>query len=263
MSQENSNFSRWWEFYVVRYGMGSVIGGIIVFFLFSSNSYLQPMLFTAWGKFPYRKIDGALLTLLAGYGLAYCYFASAPILVLHAGRFVFQTGDKNKTLKLLWGVIIFIVLNVFWYSLSRIFDQKIDEYWWVAFMLLDFLLTCQICILYAIILNRKNLFHFYKKLANQRAHSDKGGLVESYRHLREHGNSFLILLLEIVLALILYFVSISNAFNKNQLLVLLYYVAIVILWIAPSIFIWFTAVELEIEFVGDNANEHESGNTGS
>jgi hypothetical protein len=41
--QENQSSARWWEFYAVRYGMGSVVGAIIFFFLCNTNPVLKPM----------------------------------------------------------------------------------------------------------------------------------------------------------------------------------------------------------------------------
>jgi len=98
--QENQSPSHWWEFYAVRYGMGSVVGAVIFFFLCNTNPALKPMLFGAEGG----KIDGTILTLLAGYGLTYCYIASAPILVFHVGRFLLNitTGSKAS----FWRVVL-------------------------------------------------------------------------------------------------------------------------------------------------------------
>jgi hypothetical protein len=72
--------------------MGTVVGGVVFFLLCNTNPALKPMLFDAEAG----KIDGPLLALLAGYGLAYCYIASAPILVLHAGRFLLDISQGTK-----------------------------------------------------------------------------------------------------------------------------------------------------------------------
>src|SRR5690606_27487097 len=74
---------RWWEFYFVRYAMGSIIGAMIVFLLFRANPYLTPLLFGVQDK----PLEPQSLTLLLAYGLVFCYISSAPILVMHAARF--------------------------------------------------------------------------------------------------------------------------------------------------------------------------------
>jgi len=88
---------RWWEFYAVRYAMGTVVGAIVFYFLCLATPVLKPLLFEATATpgtvpgatpLPSIKLDSVQLTLLAAYGLVYCYIASAPILVFHAGRFL-------------------------------------------------------------------------------------------------------------------------------------------------------------------------------
>src|SRR5271157_846880 len=64
---------RWWEYYFVRYAMGTIVGGIVCYVLCSSTPILSPLV--------------THLEYLAAFGLVYCYIASAPILVFHAGRF--------------------------------------------------------------------------------------------------------------------------------------------------------------------------------
>ncbi len=103
--KEDSSSQRWWEFYGIRYGMGTVIGGIILFVLFKSNALLKPLLFvTADGK-----LEGPQLTLLAAYGLVFCYISSAPILVFHAGRFILNekfVTDLNLIIRLM---VVFVL----------------------------------------------------------------------------------------------------------------------------------------------------------
>jgi len=90
---------------------------------------------------------------------------------------------------------------------------------------------------------------FYRRLAEVRseAASEKdasptpgGEYITSYRHLREHGNAFMIVLLEVILAYALY-TSPSETLT----------VVILGLWIAPAAMVWFLATGLESRMVDD------------
>ncbi len=88
-----------------------------------------------------------------------------------------------------------------------------------------------------------------KGLAAERAKRQDGTskydeFIESYKHLREHGNAFFILLMELVLALVLFSVE------KTHIALLM-----ALLWIAPACFVWFlgTYLELSIHKLEENA----------
>lgn len=80
--------TRWWESYLVRYFIGFIVGSICVFVI-AAQLNLTEVLFknlastSSTGKPDWSTI--ALLILFLGVG--YCYIASTPITVLHAGRF--------------------------------------------------------------------------------------------------------------------------------------------------------------------------------
>ena len=179
------NSSRWWEFYAVRYGMGTVVGGVVFFFLCNTNPALKPMLFGAEAG----QIDGALLTLFAGYGLAYCYIASAPILVLHAGRFLFDISQDART-SLRGLLLLFVppaVATLIFFFMSTSTGSTLYFFSFV-FALAALILWPQYLAIFFTLIRTKELLNFYEKLAGRRDDA-KGGLVDSYKHLREHGNS--------------------------------------------------------------------------
>lgn len=91
---QREDSSRWWEFYAVRYALGTVIGGVIFFFLCSTNPVLQQLIFGA----NVHTLNAPILILLGAYGLAFCYFASAPVLVLHTTRFFFVYSLRDQEL---------------------------------------------------------------------------------------------------------------------------------------------------------------------
>jgi hypothetical protein len=249
--QENQSLSRWWEFYAVRYGMGSVVGALIFFFLCNTNPVLKPLLFGA----ETGKIDGTLLVLLIGYGLAYCYIASAPILVFHVGRFLLDIGKTKKASYLRNALFIFTLVGataIFAYTRSASGSLL---YFYSSVFALAFLVMCpQYLAITFTLFSSKELLVFYQKLANKRSAS-KGGIVDSYKHMREHGNSFLIVLLEIVLAVILFTAGNFEAFSTGAVsaskeIYVLPYIGIILVWILPAALVWLVGTLLERQFSG-------------
>lgn len=90
--------------------------------------------------------------------------------------------------------------------------------------------------------NRATASHeYYEKLSKARASdkADRQEYKESYRHLREHGNAFFILVFEGVLGVVL--VGLPNA--AFALICLL-------IWIVPSAFVWLHGTLLEARYTG-------------
>lgn len=251
---QNSDSFRWWEFYAVRYGMGTVVGGVIFFFLCNTNPALKPMLFGAG----IGKIDGPLLALLAGYGLAYCYIASAPILVFHAGRFLLERSrlEANRQRRLsifryllLYGPPIVTTLIFFFTDTST----DLIRYLYTAIVAIAAMVIWpQYFTIWCTLSRKEELFRFYRRLAYRRDAAE-WGVVESYKHLREHGNSFSIVVLEMVLALILYiaanFDPTGGVAPKTMVAGVLPYVAIILFWILPAALVWLVGTQLEREFM--------------
>ncbi len=249
--QESSSSFRWWEFYAVRYGMGTVVGGVVFFFLCNTNPALKPMLFGAEAG----RIDGPLLTLLAGYGLAYCYIASAPILVLHAGRFLLDIGQNSKAsirrVLLLFFPPLVATLAFFF---TRTSTGATLYFFSFVFAVAALVLWPQYLAILFTLFRTKELLQFYRKLSGKRD-AAKGGLVESYKHLREHGNSFSIVVLEIVLAIILFTAgnfdaTVRGAVSAAKDPYVLPYIGIILLWILPAALVWLVGTLLEREFSG-------------
>lgn len=97
---KSKNDSRWWEFYFVRYFVGTALGAIIILFLAASDSPTfsnHGALAEVLKSFKPDKFESGYLWLLAIVGLAYCYLASSPVLVLHATRgSLFHVRTKIK-----------------------------------------------------------------------------------------------------------------------------------------------------------------------
>lgn len=260
--QDTQGSSRWWEFYAVRYAMGSVIGGVIFFFLCKTHPALKSMLFGAEGG----KLDGTLVLLFAAFGLTYCYLASAPMLVFHAGRFLLDRPDKRgASLKRLMITILppALITIAFYHTGHWLMSS---ELWGIGRLFFTFVCALAALVMWpqylAVVLTlrkSKQLLRFYQRLATKRTDSTNG-IVESYRHLREHGNSFAIVLLEIVLAILLFSVGnfVPTLIEKKILSTTTWqdsdyaiaYVAVIFVWTLPAAFVWLIGTYFEREFSG-------------
>ncbi|MBE3650927.1 hypothetical protein [Paenibacillus polymyxa] len=169
---------RWWEFYLVRYFVGAVVGTIIVLLLvFGEGSKVKDILEKVDAfKVSVNNFQMVHLWLYGFLGLAYCYIASGPILLLHAVRgWVFKTD--------------------------------------------------------------RGIYKYYNQLAEHRAKREKNDAikeyVESYKHLREHGNAFFIVLMEIILGVLLFW------FPKIII------ISVIGIWVVAGALVWFIGTYLE------------------
>lgn len=230
------NNGNWWEFYFVRYFIGSIFGSLIIIALVlhpDSGVAGTMASYTDFDALKIKDISAPFLLGLLFLGTAFCYVASAPILVLHALRYRFQFTWSNKPSLIGWlifiilfGVFYVVVWNLNSFTLLRGFMSL------AAF----FIVYSQIFILLSSIKAKNHIFDFYRKLAKDRANqnTDRKEFVESYRHLREHGNAFLILVCESALGMALFFCT-----SINELILTTFF------WLIPTAPIWFVATYLE------------------
>jgi hypothetical protein len=226
--------SNWWEYYFLRYFVGTVAGGIAIVALtkFPGSIWYSAGLstLTNFSDLKIREISG-----LAGLGFAFCYIASAPMLLLHATRahlglvpLSFRTGFWVRTAI---GICILFPIIAWWFSISWF------SYRGLSVLIFLSVVGFQVAQITAAHFDRfDSIGPFYKKLAEARAVGTPSvnEYVESYRHLREHGNAFSILVLEFVLALVLYS---SPRFRFAMLAI--------VLWILPSFYSWLIGSFLE------------------
>lgn len=113
----------------------------------------------------------------------------------------------------------------------------------------------QFLVVFITIFKSERLFFFYNNLAIKRS-IDTIGIVDSYKHLREHGNSFAIVVFEIVLAFILFvagnleFAS-TGIVSQSKYIYVFPYILIIFLWILPAALVWFIGTLFERQF-GDS-----------
>jgi hypothetical protein len=241
-NRSECNSNRWWEFYFVRYLVGTIIGAILLYNLnIQNNSVLYQKIFP--GLLTISEIKNELLIILGVLGFAFCYVASAPILVLHATRGVFYKKE-NKSKLYVEFVILLILTMIVTFSINHFLEKNIPVLNMLTIAISAFIIFIQFFLIWRSIQKTdKNIVgiasDYYSDLTEARStHSEKNKqYVESYKHLREHGNAFLIILFEFFLAWLLY--SASSFFYSGLLL---------FMWILPAALIWVAGTALEFSY---------------
>ena len=261
MSEKNEN--RWWENYLVRYLVPSIAGMFILMWLNKnlvgsgivevsviSNETVKagilekylPMLKLTDGKdFNTASLMGWLLL-----GTLYCYIASYPILVLHAVR-VYLLNKKN--ISYILGILLMIVYMICLALYLKIFCLIL------IFVIIFSGFQCYFLYEVAKVTEGGEGYDYMKYLTKAKnpvktdAETNPGyikDITDSYKHLREHGNTALIILLEILLAFILYF---SLHFERGNKFMDFSIVSIIlIIWIFPAALVYFYGHLLERKF---------------
>jgi hypothetical protein len=196
--------------------------------------------------------------ILLGFGLVYCYVSSIPILVFHASRFPFSTSGfpskKAKGFFLIISAFIIPAALLTAFSIFLVTPEKDAIAAEIAVLAALGILSLQYFFCFRVIVFHNEAFEYYKKLARARHISgNRGEIVTSYRHLREHGNSIFIVVLELLLGVLLiasYYIT-SNVVDPHisfppQIYI---YGFVIFLWILPGSFIWWCATLLERNFV--------------
>jgi hypothetical protein len=252
MTQAKEDSSRFWELYILRYSVGAVLGALILFFLVKHNTPLSNLIFVKPGE----PIDIIQVGIFLAVGLLYSYLASAPILVFHAGRFLIpKQASSFFSRNGIWSafyLIFNLTLPIVFFIFSSL-DAAIKYWFSIVIFLASAIFTGQIIIIFKCQKQRSEQFIFYKKLAINRSYA-KGGIVESYRHLREHGNAFLIIIFEMILGVIMFAATMYSSFFNVGKPPEIYEIAanlvtVLIGWITPAAIVWLIACYIEQEFI--------------
>ena len=242
-----SKDERWWEFYFIRYFVGTVFGMALIAFLnFDQTSPLHGKLLL--NLVSAKELNFAHSVVLGAIGLAFCYIASAPILVFHALRGNFTNIFKGEISIIgvgCWCLLVFIVLAaISWLCFGAIFPQgKNGSLAYISIALFDFIYGVQVFLYLYSWSSKGNVLNYYKRLSHERSkrsgNNNVEGLykeyVESYKHLREHGNAFFILIMEMALATMLYAIESP-----------IYSAVLVAVWVMPAFLVWFVGTYLEM-----------------
>lgn len=229
--------NKWWEYYAVRYFIGTVIGAGIVAFLNGEPSSPYKGKLTLVGDSNEATFLG--VGLVAALGFAYCYIASSPVLTLHAMRAHLRLSEL-KANGVRDGMILLISVVLAIWLASRIFSG-------VEAVGVGTIIGGQFGLIGLALFTKFSVIeNFYRKLAAARAAalrkqdeplSAGTEYVTSYRHLREHGNAFAIVVLEGVLAYALFLLPSATC--------AIYFLGI---WLLPAMLSWLVGTVLEIRF---------------
>ena len=261
---EVSGTNRWWENYLVRYFLPSVAGMIIVGWLQQNvadlTKYIPPFMLSDWKDFGTAHLFVWFL-----FGTLYCYIASYPILVFHATRvldFKNIQGDltrpwTNPYLATIlfssfayisawkdWpdlasiSVILFASLQIFRlykaYSIRALYGFKPGYEASIAYAYLNKLSKRRV------IIEASETSTDEGTQVTQTSDQRKD-LLESYRHLREHGNTAFIFLLELALCPI-FLMALKH---QGRYVAFSFLSMVLIIWVLPSAFVHCLAQHLE------------------
>ncbi len=222
---------------MVRYFVGTIIGaGITMILKFYSNSALKS--FVIFKYFSETTINTQTLILIASYGFAYCYIASGPMLVVHTSRCIFRKRKLRDVL------VLFIPILIISSAIATIANIKYRNCFWSA-NLYFLVILAQLLILYLLFVHFRDEFRlFYRNIAVARGTKKNIGIkkeyIESYRHLREHGNAFIILVYEFILGYTLLNIPSIPGYDTEILVGL-----IICLWVLPAALIWIAGTIME------------------
>ncbi len=239
----NQSSSRWWEYYLARYLLPSITGVFIVLWLTKDLNYKLKIC-------PIKIYDDniAYYISLLLCGFAYCYIASFPALAFHAIRSIFFTrkdSQKIKTLKYPWRLIILTTL------ISTVL--AFFHYEKCAFMFFLPFITFSAVQIFLLFQGRKPQFNYIKTLSTKRTQS-LNDITDSYRHLREHGNTALIFILEIILAIPCNLIIILYKDYSLEYITLL-----LVIWSLPSVCVYFLGQYFEYRFATDKKEDSLPG----
>lgn len=259
---ENSNNTRWWETYLVRYITGSVVGAVIVYVILRKLKIF-------W--FPSLKdMQSANLVILASLGFAYCYMASAPITLLHAVRSIILKGKgivqpppkKLPGIKAWFSRLMEVIRKFDWLFFfillwMTVFGALLG---WASNPVLWALSAASMTVLTYVYVISFKLYRklemnsewqeWYFLLAKKRSGSsgEKKEFIESYRHLREHGNAFFIVTLEVCLGVVLYQIATlldSAHTSEEKAMWAAALIAAILYWILSGAICWHLGNKLE------------------
>lgn len=266
--QQSDGNTRWWESYLVRYAIGSIVGALCVYALLDaigggvmakvlmmpSVSMQQIQVLASACKDAnanacvaqlqlYQDLYGfnlPQLILLGIYGLGFCYVASSPGLVAHAVRRQLVSGSDKVLLQSAWFADMKFVscftMAVILIPLCVLFCAGAVAAAWVTLMAAFFFVIWQIALLCREYRQGEELFTFYEHL--HRARKNPKINLDSYRHLREHGNAFFIVVLELMFFSVA--MSMLKVIGHNP-----FWPTLLALWVVPGAMVCFLGHRIE------------------
>jgi hypothetical protein len=236
-AQKQKEGFRWWEYYAVRYAMGVGLGTALVCLLWHHyHAFFEP---TIHIPTPFNSPIAAILW--AAIGLTYCYIASVPMLTIHTARVLLGGALWSRGKRITLILLLIVPLPVIYFCSQWIGCGELTQK--AALVLLWLVISFQGFLIFTVLLEPKATECLYDKLDDKRPRFP--GFVESYRHMREHGNSVLIVIGELLLTLCLWELHPVAAATTTDSKVLFYFGLVLFFWLAPSSLVWVVGTRLE------------------
>lgn len=260
-----SSTNRWWESYLVRYLMPSIAGAIIVNWMREKSQDLSNILFLPNISSGTNNINTATVVLLFLYGNLFCYISSFPILVFHGTR-VLDNGYKGKVhYNLLNGYVWIVITGLI--SFGIINNVREDHRITYAILVAIVYSTIQCIKIYIstrikIKLNddielTSPAYAYAKILAEERTGKEnynmRKDIMETYKHIREHGNSAYIFIHELVFGALCYVALFKNGYELNIKML----VVLLLIWVTPAMMVHYYGQHLERIFSTFNRKVRE------
>jgi hypothetical protein len=249
------NNNRWWESYLTRYLIGTIVGALCIFYLveYAKEANELVCLFKKLlGNIDEGDSKGVYILTLGAMGFAYCYLISAPLTLIHHLRLSQWPGktDTNQPISppsRAFRVIyaLFWVLSILGFLLigrpaplpnagcppSGI-SISCGALWIIAVGFLVLFAIVSYCTRNFGKIAYENSKTLSKQLPSGKI--DKG----TYKALSEHGNAYSIVILQVLAT-----IFIHNCKNNTTLLM------VFLLWIALGALCWFIAKRIEYYYV--------------
>lgn len=212
-----------------------------------------------------KNINEKFLYALPLLGFAFCYIASTPILFLHtARRELFRTESEFAQYELtanrftkatiskepfryttlnFWSLIIDSILLTILIGVNYTIEIPQNYEFWINSIFYFLFFLYPITLIHLAFLSLKKSHFEYSRKLNNKKFTEKTEIIDSYSHLREHGNAYFIVWLEILLGASLW--SLAETHSPEWL------IAAVIIWITPAIFTWFIGTIREFQFANE------------
>lgn len=258
----DSNY-RWWESYLVRYAIGSVVGALFVYAILSAiggdvmnKALMIPTVSKDQLNILMRACENSnanacvahlqlyqdlygfnlpQLALLGIYGFGYCYVASSPGLVVHAVRRHLASGGNRPLLRKDWLMAGLAIASVLIPLVVLLCSGAVAAAW-VTLITAGILVLVQIALLFVEYHQGNVVLQFYEQLHRTRLYPKI--TLDSYRHLREHGNAFFIVVLELMFFSVA--MSMLKIFGHHP-----YWPILLILWVVPGAAVYFLGHRIE------------------
>ena len=266
--QQSDGNARWWESYLVRYAIGTIVGALCVYALLDAigdSVMAKVLMMPSVSQQQLQVLANACkdananacvaqlqlyqdlywfnlpqLILLGIYGLGFCYVASSPGLVVHAvRRQLVSSGDKESSRSTWCTCIKFVAcftMAIILITLSALICAGTDAAAWVVLMAALIFIVWQIALLCREYYQGDELLAFYEQLHRARKYPKID--LDSYRHLREHGNAFFIVILELMF--FAFAMSMLKVFGCHP-----YWPALLALWVVPGAMVYFLGHRIE------------------